>query len=259
MSTSYFRVKLDTGIDLLIGATDYLLLFDYMEQTLTADAKARIKKENTSTVSVKATIVAATSTQTKTVQAKGRVKQADLTKSIQAKGKIKQAGNLKTIQALGRIKKLATTVTVQVKGRVKFLALTKTVQAKAKIVWGMATQEKTIQAKSYIVYIGKVELHLPTNLDSKQSPVTFEWYIPSNKWGANLNFHFQIDRTSNAFGDLELDKRSWQDSGFEYWNGSGWVTLPITGVANSFAGNLVRFQTILSNGVKYWRIRAYAG
>jgi len=121
------------------------------------------------------------------------------------------------------------------------------------------TIEKLLQVKAKIVAIGKTILSSPSKGASQVSPITFEWYIPSNKWGKNLNFQLQVDKTDNTFQDLEADKKSWQDSGFEYWNGSEWVSVPVTGVNNSYHDNKARFSLNLSSGTKYWRVRAFAG
>jgi len=42
-------------------------------------------------------------------------------------------------------------------------------------------------------------------------------------------------------------------------NGASWVALPTSGVANSYTGNLARYITTLTYGLKHWRVRAFAG
>ncbi len=118
----------------------------------------------------------------------------------------------------------------------------------------------TIQGLASIVSVGKVTLDAPSSGSSQTLPFYLEWYIPTNRWGSPLNFHLQIDKTSDSFGDLELEKKSWEDLEFEYWDGINWTAVPATGVPFSKVGNLCRLQiTSLTQGTKYWRVKAYAG
>ena len=61
------------------------------------------------------------------------------------------------------------------------------------------------------------------------------------------------------YGEPRLEKFSYKDSGFEYFNGADWVAIPTSGVENIYAGNLARYNASLANGLKYWRVRAFAG
>ena len=100
-------------------------------------------------------------TNTKTIQAKARVKQPDISKTVQAKGRVKQDGIDKTVQAKARIQhtlaktitskaKIGTTVeqTIQAKATIKQFGVAQTVQSKADIKH--PDIEKTIQAKARV-------------------------------------------------------------------------------------------------------------
>jgi hypothetical protein len=141
------------------------------------------------------------------------------------------------------------------KGRVLFAnTIKQTIRGKIKVF-----NSKALSSQARIAGVGTTFLHLPIDTSLQVCPISFEWHIPPNKWDEPLNFQLQIDKTDDTFGDLELEKFSYKDSGFEYYNGSGWVTLPTSGVANSYAGNLARYITTLTYGLKHWRVRAFAG
>jgi hypothetical protein len=156
-----------------------------------------------------------------------------------------------------RVKQLGISKTLQGKGRIKTAGLSKAIRSKAQIK--ALASSAILSVGANIVDIGKTYLYLPASGSSENIPVSFEWYIPSNRWGKTINFQLQIDKTSDAFGDLEVEKKSYQDSGFEYFDGADWVALPTSGVVATYAGNLARFITNLTNGLKHWRVRAFAG
>jgi hypothetical protein len=185
---------------------------------------------------------------------KGRIETADLSAQLSAKGKIKATQTKKT-SIRARMEQSNLSVLIQLRGKITNVK-TKLLSARGRIYKGGSN---VITGRGYIVNVGKVYLYLPTTGSSENIPVSFEWYIPSNRWGNNLNFQLQIDKTNDTFGDLEVEKRSYQDSGFEYHNGAEWVSLPTSGINNTYAGNLARFITNLTNGLKYWRVRAFAG
>ena len=108
---------------------------------------------------------------------------------------------------------------------------------------------------------GTTYLYLPINASSNTDvPTSFEWYIPTQPSGSGkTNFQIQIDKTDDTFADLELEKWSYKDSGFEYYDGASWVAIPTSGVDYSYVGNLARYQVHLSDGLKHWRVRAFAG
>jgi len=95
----------------------------------------------------------------------------------------------------------------------------------------------------------------PSDTTTGTSPVTFIWKIPSNIDNKPVHAHIQIDKTSDAFGDLEKDLYSHKDAGFEYYNGTDWVAYPITGVTSDYYGNQARITLTLTTGWKYWRVR----
>jgi hypothetical protein len=173
-----------------------------------------------------------------------------------SRARIKLIGITDKITSTGRIKQLGITKTITEKGRIKLVDTTKKLTEKARI---KAIRDKLLSSQALIVDVGKIYLYLPPSGSSAPSPATFQWYIPSNRWAKNLHFQLQIDKTDDTFGDLEVEKFSYKDSGFQYFNGASWVSLPTDGVDNSYAGNLARFSTILTGGLKFWKIRAFAG
>jgi len=113
--------------------------------------------------------------------------------------------------------------------------------------------------RANIATIGKTYLYSPPTGSYRNSPVEFQWYIPSNALNSPMSFEIQIDKTSDTFGDLEVNAFSYSGSGMEYYDGANWVSIPVRGVANSYKGNLARFITTLTNGQKWWRVRAIIG
>lgn len=77
----------------------------------------------------------------------------------------------------------------------------------------------------------------------------------------DMHFNIQID-TAPTFDSVDLrDVRSDQDqTGWDFWNGSGWEPVPVGGVSPSFAGNEARYtvQTPLS-ATSTWHRRVRAG
>jgi hypothetical protein len=119
------------------------------------------------------------------------------------------------------------------------------------------TGKGTMGAK--IAKIGKTYLYSPPIGSYRNIPVEFQWYIPSNAYNKPMSFEIQIDKTSSAFGDLEKDVLSYSGNAMEYHDGITWVGILVSGVANSYAGSLARYVTNLTNGQKWWRVRAIIG
>ena len=131
----------------------------------------------------------------------------------------------------------------------------------ANITYNESTVEYSDSGVTYNdLQVATTILYLPINASVNfDVPTSFEWYIPDNILSAKTNFQIQIDYTDDTFSDLELEKWSYKDSGFEYYNGSSWVTLPTSGVDYSYVGNLARYQVHLSYGLKHWRVRSLVG
>lgn len=90
------------------------------------------------------------------------------------------------------------------------------------------------------------------------TPVTFVWECPDNVDNKAVQFHIQVDNNSDFSSPLH-EKKSSVDSGFEYWDGDSWETVPVTGVPAAYYGNDVRIQLPFSvNEVVYWRVRGGA-
>lgn len=71
--------------------------------------------------------------------------------------------------------------------------------------------------------------------------------------------HFQMELDDNAgFSSADVIDSSTSQTGWEYWNGSGWAAVPVGGVSSSFAGNEARHTppSPLTSGTYYRRVRA---
>jgi hypothetical protein len=123
----------------------------------------------------------------------------------------------------------------------------------------LTTKIKSLEARGFIVDIGKTYLYAPPTGSYSNIPVAFKWYIPSNRWGKDMSFEIQIDKTNDTFNDLEADVFSFSNPGMEYFDGANWNSISSTGVPSTYSGNLARFITNLTNGLKYWRVRAFVG
>ena len=73
-------------------------------------------------------------------------------------------------------------------------------------------------------------------------------------------FHFKFQVASDSdFNSLLLDKYTFDDqTDFEYWDGSSWVSFPSEGISNKYSGNEVRYKSTLdmSTSTRYWRVKA---
>lgn len=224
-------------------------------QIKTIQAKGRIKQIFAPTIQAKGRLK--TAGVVKTVTSKARIKQPNQAKTITSKAKISLSGNVKTIQAKGRLKIAGVAKTVTSKARIKQIDFIKTLTAKGRLK--IANIVKTATGKAFIVSVGKVTLVSPPNASAALTPIVFIWTIPPNRWDANLNFQIQIDKTNASFGDLEVNKFSWLDAGFEYYDGATWQTVPVLGIPPSAIGKNCRLSLALTPGTKYWRVIAYAG
>lgn len=134
---------------------------------------------------------------------------------------------------------------------------TKTVSAKTRV---QKTSLKTISSKLRVTSstetIDKTVLVSPTNTSSGSNPTVFVWTIPSNNQNNPMHAHIQVDEIDNSFANLEIEQESFNDNNnMEYWNGSAWITYPLTGVVSTYYGNQARLTVTLTGGVKYWRVR----
>lgn len=85
-----------------------------------------------------------------------------------------------------------------------------------------------------------------------------EFTIPALGGGA-VSFELEIDRTTSFnTGNFRLYDSSVSATGWEYYNGTGWVPMLTSGVPNTYVGNLARFTlpVPLERGTWYRRIRA---
>lgn len=74
--------------------------------------------------------------------------------------------------------------------------------------------------------------------------------------GGKKHFEINIDKTSDAFGDLEIDTDSYtSQTNWEYWDGDSWEAMPADGMDSAFFGNDVRYQATLTATNKWWRLR----
>ncbi|TFG81598.1 MAG: hypothetical protein E4H19_14380 [Chromatiales bacterium] len=77
--------------------------------------------------------------------------------------------------------------------------------------------------------------------------------------GAAIHFNLQLD-TAASFdtGDFRDELSNEDQTGWDYWNGSGWAAVTGAGVPQSFAGNEARYtvQTPLTMTTWFRRVRA---
>jgi len=74
--------------------------------------------------------------------------------------------------------------------------------------------------------------------------------------GVKRHFLLQVDKTSDAFGDLEIDLDSRiSQTNWEYWDGDSWEVLPAAGLDPAYYGNNVRYQATLTDGDKWWKVQ----
>lgn len=138
------------------------------------------------------------------------------------------------------------------------IELTKTIQAKASISAG-GTYSKTVTAKAKIVCISLPTLIYPEQDQELLNPIMFRFTIPYCCKGKNMAVRLQVDNVSNAFNNIERDVNSYQDAGFQYWDGDSWETYPVEGVSSAYYGNEARVQlSLVNNQAKYWRVRGVA-
>lgn len=90
---------------------------------------------------------------------------------------------------------------------------------------------------------------------ASDTPLVF--IIPNSQFN-NIHFHIQYD-TADTFNTVDLiEHKSWEDqTGWEYWNGSAWVSVPASGVPDTYIGNNARYTpSDLTENTWYRRIRA---
>lgn len=110
------------------------------------------------------------------------------------------------------------------------------------------------------VVVSRPEIVSPKDASSESSPVYL--VFSSTSWNLNGNkkhFEIEVDQTSDAFGDIEINPKSLDSqTNWEYWDGDSWEPVPATGLDVAYFGNNVRYYATLSSGNKWWRIREIA-
>lgn len=153
--------------------------------------------------------------------------------------------NTKTTTATARVKQLGVSRTTQVKARTK-----------KELLWLLQARANIASASARV---SQVSLSSPTSGSSQASPVVFTWHLPQTSYGEPVHSQIQVDNTDDTFGDLAIDKASWSDEGFEYWNNAEWAAYPTSGVSSGYAGNEARVSAAVTSGMKYWRVRGRIG
>lgn len=97
----------------------------------------------------------------------------------------------------------------------------------------------------------------PKDASVESSPVymvaTSSQYNPG---AGKKHFNLQIDKTSSAFGDIEIEANSFtSQTNWQYWDGAAWQSMLSDGLDSAYFGNNVRYQATLTAGSKWWRIR----
>jgi len=101
----------------------------------------------------------------------------------------------------------------------------------------------------------KTILVSPINEQDVLIPVTFTWVIGQDCQDRNIHAEIQVDKTDITFNDLEIDRVTFRDTDFEYYNGATWVAYPQAGITSIYYGNEARITINLTSGTKYWRVR----
>jgi hypothetical protein len=205
----------------------------------------------------------------KDLRTKGNIS-PHLPKDLRSKGNIKST-NRKDLETKGRIKRTypndlrtkgnlwkSTTAykDLRSKGSIK-KTNRKDLESRGNISGSI---KKDLRTKGNILFLGiaKTILVSPLNTSTTNSPITFVWKIPADSYNRNIVSHIQIDQASAAFGNIEAEKVSSIDAGFQYWDGASWVAYPAAGVGPTYYGNQARIVIPLTLGLKYWRVRGEA-
>lgn len=113
---------------------------------------------------------------------------------------------------------------------------------------------KTFAVDSLI--LGGPAIVSPDGGSSETSPVYLVFTTSDLGTGLKRHFLLELDKTSSAFGDLELDLNSYtSQTNWQYWDGGAWQSLPAAGLDPAYYGNNVRYQATLTDGNKWWRVR----
>jgi hypothetical protein len=137
-------------------------------------------------------------------------------------------------------------------------SITNTLQSKSNIR-GTVIQSIVAQANIAGLVIGAPTLIVPIDTSSQILPVTLIWEIPEDPLSRDLHFRVQIDKTDSNFQDIQLDKVSYLDLEFEYWDGDSWEPITEVGVTSAYYGNQARLTIAnLPNDTYYWRVDAIA-
>ena len=230
------------------------------------ESKARLYKKNYKDLRTKGSLKLVNRND---LRSKGNIR-PHLPKDLRSKGNIKTT-NRKDLETKGRIKhtypndlrtkgnlwKTTTTYKdLRSKGSIK-KTNRKDLESRGSISGSI---KKDLRTKGNILFLGiaKTILVSPLNTSTTNSPITFVWEIPADSYNRNIVSHIQIDQTSAAFGNIEAEKVSSIDAGFQYWDGASWVAYPAAGVGPIYYGNQARILIPLTLGLKYWRVRGEA-
>lgn len=118
-----------------------------------------------------------------------------------------------------------------------------------------ATYTKAFTADAILV--SKPVIVSPKDAASETSPVYMVFTTTGqDEGGGKKHFEINIDKTSDAFGDLEIDTDSYtSQTNWEFWDGDSWEPMPAAGMDSAYFGNNVRYQATLTASNKWWRVR----
>jgi hypothetical protein len=129
---------------------------------------------------------------------------------------------------------------------------TKTINKNANI---LSASLQSLSGNSVIFYgLSKVTLVSPSNTGGSVSPVVFVWEVPTDSVGRNVHTRIEIDTVDTFDSENLIVKKSYIDSGFEYYTDS-WVEYPGAGVESTYYNNQARLSVSLSESTWYWRVR----
>lgn len=103
--------------------------------------------------------------------------------------------------------------------------------------------------------IEKVLTVSPVCGSTSEGNVEFVWRIPIDSLGSDMGCVVEIDTVDTFDSGSSIIRKSYVDSGFEYWNGTGWISYPVGGVSSDYYHNNARVIVSLGAGVYYWRVR----
>lgn len=124
------------------------------------------------------------------------------------------------------------------------------------VIFGTQTSSFTAGAVIYVEGSAVCVWTTPADTIQMDASPTLEFLTPTSVVG-DMHFEIQVD-TVDTYPSPTIWKSHWDQTGWEYWDGDSWESVPQSGVPAAFAGNEARYtlQSPLANGTYYRRVRA---